>query len=100
MLNFEENTDYCFVCNSSGKECESSFVDSFSDDSALLANTRANKWKYFYYDATDQINPGKFISGSMKDYQSNDVFKKLFPDGKYPNPELVDAYLYVNKNWP
>ena len=96
----DENTDYCFVCNSSGKECESSFVDSFSDDSALLANTRANKWKYFYYDATDQINPGKFISGSMKDYQSNDVFKKLFPDGKYPDPELVDAYLYVNKNWP
>ena len=36
----------------------------------------------------------------MKDYQSNDVFKKLFPDGKYPDPELVDAYLYVNKNWP
>ena len=96
----DENTDYCFVCNSSGKECESSFVDSFSDDSALLANTRSNKWKYFYYDATDQINPGKFISGSMKDYQSNDVFKKLFPDGKYPDPELVDAYLYVNKNWP
>lgn len=96
----DENTDYCFVCNSSGKECESSFVDSFSDDSALLANTRANKWKYFYYDATDQTNPGKFISGSMKDYQSNDVFKKLFPDGKYPDPELVDAYLYVNKNWP
>ena len=24
----DENTDYCFVCNSSGKECESSFVDS------------------------------------------------------------------------
>lgn len=96
----DENTDYCFVCNSSGKECESSFVDAFSDDSTLLANTRANKWKYFYYDATDEVNPGKFISGSMKDYQSNDVFKKLFPDGKYPDPELVDAYLYVNKNWP
>lgn len=96
----DENADYCFVCNSSGKECESSFIDAFSDDSTLLANTRANKWKYFYYDATDEVNPGKFISGSMKDYQSNAVMKKLFPDGKYPDPELVNAYLYVNKNWP
>lgn len=99
-VNKDENTDYCFVCNSSGKECESSFVDAFSDDSTLLANTRANKWKYFYYDATDVNNPGKFVSGSMKNYQDNEIFKKLFPEGKYPDPELVDAYLYVNKNWP
>ena len=89
----EKDTEisYCYVCNEDGKECESSFVDAFSNTSTTL-NTRKNKWKYF-------IN-GKWEFGNWKDIIKNYSKLEGFEDGRYPDPIKPDAYLKKYYNWP
>ena len=89
----EKDTDvsYCYICNEDGKECESAFVDAFSNNSTTT-NTRKYKWKYF-------IN-GKWEFGNWKDIVKN--YSKLdgFEDGRYPDPINQEAFIKYYKNWP
>ena len=43
-----EDAQYCYVCNKDGKECESTFIDAYSNMS-VTTESRKNKWKYFFY---------------------------------------------------
>ena len=88
------DADYCFVCNDDGKECKSTFIDALGE-SAITANARLYKWKYF-------IN-NKWYRGSWSNIiNSNPEIKKLsgFESGIYPDPVNQDAFLKIYTNWP
>jgi hypothetical protein len=78
------DADYCFTCNSDGKECTSTFIDAFAD-STTTTETRASKWKYY-------IN-NEWVSGSMSTISA-------FENGRYPDPTNQEAYLKIHSNWP
>lgn len=80
MMRYVKNLDETYntwndsewKCNSSGKECESKFLDNlkaaYNNNVDILGR---NKFKYF--------DGAKFVVGKMSDFTS------LFPSGKYPN---------------
>lgn len=80
----DADTDYCIKCNEDGKECTSTFIDAFAD-SAITADTRNSKWKYYVN------NEWKF--GSMKTIDG-------FENGRYPDPMNQNAYIKIYSNWP
>ncbi len=85
------DTKYCFVCNEDGKECESSFVDAYSD-SATTLNTRKTKWKYYLNGKWEIGNWNNVIKGYTK--------LEGFESGRYPDPLNQDKFLEVYSNWP
>ncbi len=86
-----EDVTYCYICNSDGKECISSFIDAFAE-SDTTDITRKEKWKYF-------IN-GNWEIGSWKDIVQKYTNLEGFENGRYPDPLNPDAYLKKYYNWP
>ena len=91
--------DYCFKCNQDGKECESTFIDAYGDQTVTL-NTRQYKWKYYFYNPATKN--GKFITGTMASGDVLTALKKIQgnEDGRYPDPENQQGWLNTYKNWP
>lgn len=85
-----EDAQYCYVCNKDGKECESTFIDAYSNMS-VTTESRKNKWKYFFYNQSTGI--GEFKKGSMATIEE-------FDNGRYPDPENQLGYINTYKNWP
>lgn len=85
------DADYCYRCNEDGKECSSSFVDAFANDS-ITATTRKEKWKYY-------IN-NKWLTGNWKSIVSGYTKLEGFESGRYPNPDNQEAFLKQYSNWP
>lgn len=92
--------DYCFKCNQDGKECESTFIDAYGDQTVTL-NTRQNKWKYYFYNP-DNPDKSTFIKGTMASGNVLNALKKIQgnEDGRYPDPENQQGWLNTYKNWP
>ena len=80
----DSDTEYCFICNSDMKECESSFISSYFSDTS-----GRNKWKYY-------VN-GTFCTGNIKSCIKDLEYAE---DGKYPDPLFTKQYLERYKNWP
>ena len=91
--------DYCFKCNQDGKECESTFIDAYGDQTVTL-NTRQNKWKYYFYNPSTKN--GEFITGTMASGKVLAALKKIQgnEDGRYPDPENQQGWINTYKNWP
>ncbi len=82
--------DYCYTCNQDGKECESTFIDAYGDQT-VTKDTRKRKWKYYFYNPDTKTST--FIKGKMRDISE-------FENGRYPDPENQQGWLNTYKNWP
>ena len=87
----DANYDYCYSCNSDGKECKSSFIDAFGV-SSITENSRKTKWKYF-------IN-GKWEYGNWNTIAKKYQYLEGFENGRYPDPYNQEAFIEKYKNWP
>ena len=85
------DADYCYRCNEDGKECSSTFIDAFGNDT-ITATTRREKWKYY-------IN-NSWVTGNWKSIVSNYTKLEGFESGRYPDPDNQEAFLKQYNNWP
>lgn len=85
-----EDETYCYKCNKDGKECESTFINAYSNMN-ITTNTRKEKWKYYFYNPNTKT--GEFKKGSMTTIEE-------FENGRYPDPENQLGYINTYKNWP
>lgn len=86
----DSDTEYCFTCNSDMKECESSFITSYFNDTS-----GRDKWKYY-------VN-GTFCTGTIKSCikgLSYTTYDNSSTDGVYPDPLFPKEFLNTYKNWP
>ena len=83
----------------SGKECTSTFIDAFADQTngVSLSDTRTRKWKYYFSDTGWKYGTMESLKEDFNKLKINQNYDK----GKiYPLPENKSAWLEKYKNWP